>query len=233
MRSSARRSRGRGSSARSGRRSPCLPDIRSVGVMGDERTYGHPIIIRAVTSDDAMTADWARLPYDLLEKMSQPHHQRGARHQPRGLRHHQQAARHDRVGVTAERVDGDWDTSSRSQLFVMLVHCRPIVMYHDHPPPARSRTRECGILSGRLPIVVAAPMVDAGADARHGRRASEPRSSGSSTSSTDCRAGRFARRGVRRAAIDDKGRRRGRESQAEGRLAAGSRARQARAAISP
>ena len=36
-----------------------LPDIRSVGVMGDERTYGHPIIIRAVTSDDAMTADWA------------------------------------------------------------------------------------------------------------------------------------------------------------------------------
>jgi GMP synthase (glutamine-hydrolysing) len=48
-----------------------LPDIRSVGVMGDERTYGHPIIIRAVTSEDAMTADWARLPYDLLERMSQ------------------------------------------------------------------------------------------------------------------------------------------------------------------
>ena len=47
-----------------------LADIRSVGVMGDERTYGHPIIIRAVTSEDAMTADWARLPYDLLEKMS-------------------------------------------------------------------------------------------------------------------------------------------------------------------
>ena len=47
-----------------------LADIRSVGVMGDERTYGRPIIIRAVTSDDAMTADWARLPYELLEKMS-------------------------------------------------------------------------------------------------------------------------------------------------------------------
>jgi GMP synthase (glutamine-hydrolysing) len=48
-----------------------LADIRSVGVMGDERTYGHPIIIRAVTSDDAMTADWARIPYDVLETMSQ------------------------------------------------------------------------------------------------------------------------------------------------------------------
>jgi GMP synthase (glutamine-hydrolysing) len=47
-----------------------LPDIRTVGVMGDERTYAHPIIIRAVTSEDAMTADWARLPYDVLERMS-------------------------------------------------------------------------------------------------------------------------------------------------------------------
>ena len=47
-----------------------LPDIRSVGVMGDERTYGYPIIIRAVTSEDAMTADWARIPYDVLETMS-------------------------------------------------------------------------------------------------------------------------------------------------------------------
>jgi GMP synthase (glutamine-hydrolysing) len=48
-----------------------LPAIRSVGVMGDERTYAYPIVIRAVTSDDAMTADWARLPYDLLEVVSQ------------------------------------------------------------------------------------------------------------------------------------------------------------------
>ena len=47
-----------------------LPDIRSVGVMGDERTYARPVIIRAVTSEDAMTADWARLPHDLLERMS-------------------------------------------------------------------------------------------------------------------------------------------------------------------
>ncbi len=47
-----------------------LPAIRSVGVQGDERTYGHPIIIRAVTSEDAMTADFARIPYDVLEKIS-------------------------------------------------------------------------------------------------------------------------------------------------------------------
>jgi GMP synthase (glutamine-hydrolysing) len=47
-----------------------LPAIRSVGVQGDERTYAYPIVIRAVTSEDAMTADWARLPYDVLEAVS-------------------------------------------------------------------------------------------------------------------------------------------------------------------
>ncbi|MEO7197807.1 MAG: glutamine-hydrolyzing GMP synthase [Solirubrobacterales bacterium] len=47
-----------------------LPVVRSVGVQGDGRTYAYPIVIRAVTSDDAMTADWARLPYDLLERAS-------------------------------------------------------------------------------------------------------------------------------------------------------------------
>ncbi len=47
-----------------------LPAVRSVGVMGDSRTYAYPIVIRAVTSEDAMTADWARLPYELLERLS-------------------------------------------------------------------------------------------------------------------------------------------------------------------
>ncbi len=47
-----------------------LPAVRTVGVMGDGRTYAYPIVIRAVTSDDAMTADWARLPYDLVETIA-------------------------------------------------------------------------------------------------------------------------------------------------------------------
>ena len=47
-----------------------LPALRTVGVMGDGRTYDYPIVIRAVTSEDAMTADWARLPYDLVERIS-------------------------------------------------------------------------------------------------------------------------------------------------------------------
>jgi GMP synthase (glutamine-hydrolysing) len=47
-----------------------LAAVRTVGVMGDERTYGYPIVVRAVTSEDAMTADWARLSHDVLERIS-------------------------------------------------------------------------------------------------------------------------------------------------------------------
>lgn len=48
----------------------CLPNIQSVGVMGDERTYSHTVALRAVTSTDGMTSDWARIPYDVLDKVS-------------------------------------------------------------------------------------------------------------------------------------------------------------------
>ena len=64
-----------------------LPVVRSVGVQGDGRTYAYPIVIRAVTSQDAMTADWARLPYDLLERVSNRIINEVARRQPRRARH--------------------------------------------------------------------------------------------------------------------------------------------------
>ena len=47
-----------------------LADVRSVGVQGDGRTYGHPVVLRPVSSEDAMTADWSRLPYDLIAQIS-------------------------------------------------------------------------------------------------------------------------------------------------------------------
>jgi GMP synthase (glutamine-hydrolysing) len=47
-----------------------LADVRSVGVQGDGRTYGHPIVLRPVSSEDAMTADWSHLPYDLIARIS-------------------------------------------------------------------------------------------------------------------------------------------------------------------
>ena len=83
-----------------------LPVVRSVGVQGDGRTYAYPIVIRAVTSDDAMTADWARLPYDLLERVSNRiiNEIRGVnRVRPRHLL---EAAGDDRVGVAAAASGG-------------------------------------------------------------------------------------------------------------------------------
>ena len=78
-----------------------LADVRSVGVQGDGRTYGHPVVLRPVSSEDAMTADWSRLPLRGDRPDLHPDHQRGRRGQPGGPRRDQQAAGHHRVGVSA------------------------------------------------------------------------------------------------------------------------------------
>ena len=80
-----------------------LAEVRSVGVMGDGRTYEHPVILRAVTSEDAMTADWARLPYEVLDRIAG----RVVREVPGvnrvALRRHVEAARDDRMGMSTPR----------------------------------------------------------------------------------------------------------------------------------
>ena len=77
-----------------------LADVRSVGVQGDGRTYGHPVVLRPVTSEDAMTADWARLPYDVLERISTRITNEVREINRVTARRHQQAAGHHRVGVS-------------------------------------------------------------------------------------------------------------------------------------
>ena len=76
-----------------------LADVRSVGVQGDGRTYGHPIVLRPVSSEDAMTADWTRLPYDVLAKISTRITNEVREVNRVDPRRHEQAAGHDRVGV--------------------------------------------------------------------------------------------------------------------------------------
>ena len=70
MRSSSERSRRLGSIRKSGSRSPVLLPVMSVGVMGDQRTYAYTCAVRAVHSEDGMTADWVPLPYEVLKTIS-------------------------------------------------------------------------------------------------------------------------------------------------------------------
>ena len=84
-----------------------LLPVRTVGVMGDARTYDFVCALRAVTSTDGMTADYYDFSHDFLGPRRGPHHQRGARHQPRGLRHHFEAAWDHRVGVRERFKESD------------------------------------------------------------------------------------------------------------------------------
>jgi hypothetical protein len=84
-----------------------LADVRSVGVQGDGRTHGHPVVLRPVTSEDAMTADWARVPYAVLERISTRITNEVRAIKPRHPRSDQQAARHHRVGMTTKPARGN------------------------------------------------------------------------------------------------------------------------------
>ena len=76
-----------------------LADVRSVGVQGDGRTYGHPIVLRPVSSEDAMTADWTRLPYDVLARVSNRITNEVAGRQPGRARRDVEAPGNHRVGI--------------------------------------------------------------------------------------------------------------------------------------
>ena len=118
-----------------------LADVRSVGVQGDGRTYGHPVVLRPVSSEDAMTADWTRLPYDVLARISTRITNEVPRGQPGRARHHAQAARHHRVGVG--RAGGSQRTGLRGVTMNRGTHHpdRPGTRRAPTDPQARARRR--------------------------------------------------------------------------------------------
>ena len=91
-----------------------LLPVRSVGVMGDERSYGITVAVRVVDSEDAMTADWARLPAEVLERISTRIVNEVAGREPRGVRHQLEAAEHDRVGIERAQDETDEQRCTRA-----------------------------------------------------------------------------------------------------------------------
>ena len=94
--------------------------MRSVGVMGDGRTYDYTLALRGVTTTDFMTADWARIPYEVLDLVIRADRQRGARHQPDRLRYHIQAARDHRMALRPARQDMGGKQHMQQDMIVIL-----------------------------------------------------------------------------------------------------------------
>ena len=122
-----------------------LATVRSVGVQGDGRTYGHPVVLRPVSSEDAMTADWTRRALRRARADLHPHHERGARDQPDRPGPDVQAPGHDRVGVAGQALSeqgGDQRTRGERGGGNPDPCRQPL---HDHQViPSRLSCRRCG-----------------------------------------------------------------------------------------